>query len=332
MMKMEEMYMKSITKRKLSMAEINVLVQKSFGNRNEVKSISEFEDGWFNAIYLCTLKDGREVILKISPSSEVKVLRYEKNIMKAEVEVLKLLKKGGNIPVPWVYCYDASRTIIDNEYFFMEKINGEPYNKIKESLSEKERETIEIELGMYNKKINSIVGEHFGYFAQEDKKTDNWSEAFYIMIKDILMDGKEYDIKLPLSYDEIDELILKRLKVLEEVDEPRLVHWDIHDGNVFINSEGKISGIIDCERALWGDPLMEFYFSNLINSSYFNNGYGESMLDTKEKVCRRHMYNMYLYLIMVIECKYREYDNAEQEQWSYNMLEAEINAIKSIDI
>ena len=219
----------------------------------------------------------REIVLKISPPPHVKILRYEKNIMKTEVEVLKLLKVQSNVPVPKVFFYDNSKTLLNNEYFFMEKLNGQSYNKIKESLSEKEQEKIETELGMYNSAINHIKGEKFGYFSQPDRNCIRWSQAFHMMINDILQDGKDYNIKLPLAYEEINEFVLKRTGILDIVIEPRLIHWDLHDGNVIINNEGKIAGIIDCDRAMWGDPLIEAYFGNFSSSLNFRKGYKKDL-------------------------------------------------------
>lgn len=41
----------------------------------------------------------------------------------AEVETMRLFGSMGKVPVPKVYFYDATKAIIENEYFFMEKIN-----------------------------------------------------------------------------------------------------------------------------------------------------------------------------------------------------------------
>lgn len=37
------------------------------------------------------------------------------------------------------------------------------------------------------------------------------------------------------------------------------VHWDMWEGNIFIK-DGHISGIIDWERALWGEAFMDDRF------------------------------------------------------------------------
>ena len=81
----------------------------------------------------------------------------------------------------------------------------------------------------------------------------------------------------------------------------------------------KISGIIDFERALWADPLMEYYFSDFMNNKDFCAGYGINLneLDENSKI-RRKLYNLYLYLVLKIECYYSNYidlpQNARSEQ------------------
>jgi len=63
----------------------------------------------------------------------------------------------------------------------------------------------------------------------------------------------------------LEKRIESRLDALRDVTEPRLLHWDLWDGNV-LRKEGRVSGIVDFERAIWGDPLMEFYFGRFHNS------------------------------------------------------------------
>lgn len=56
----------------------------------------------YNSACLIELRDGQKQVLKIVPSNSVRVLRYERNIMRAEVEVLRLVKTHTEMPVPAV--------------------------------------------------------------------------------------------------------------------------------------------------------------------------------------------------------------------------------------
>lgn len=317
--------MLSITKQKLTEDEIQRMVNHAFGENCKACKITEADEGWYSAVYLISLSNGRNVLLKVAPSSSVNTMRYEKNIMYTEVEVTKLLKAQGNIPVPEVYFYDNTGKVIENEYYFRQLFNGMAYNKVKDALPKETVESIEKELGMYNKKINSVKGKSFGLFSQKDNMSEKWSDAFLSMVKGLLQDACEYDIKLPMEYEKIQDIFESQRTVLDLVKEPSLIHWDLHAGNVFIDDNNKIEGIIDFERSLWGDPLMEFYFSDFADRKYFSLGYGDSMIDTKEGKIRRKLYDLYLYLVMVIECKYRKFENEEHIKWTYNNLKTALD-------
>lgn len=317
--------MDSITKIFLKREDIEILVVDAFGPGSTVKDYNEMTQGWYNTIYSIQLHNDQEVILKIAPPANIKTLRYEQNIMNTEVSVLRLLKNT-NIPVPTVYYYNETGKDLIPSHFFMEKISGDSYSNAKETLSTDKQMRIEKELGYYNRCINEIMGDKFGYYSQPDKNFDHWFDAFYCMFQDILLDGKEYEVKLPISYDELDTLLKHSSYAFESIKEPRLIHWDLHDGNVIVTQDGRINGIIDCDRALWGDPLIESYLNDYDKQSNFMEGYGELFYKDKHVAIRRHFYNIYLYLIMTIESYYRNYDDSHKK-WTFDLLEKEINTL-----
>lgn len=303
-------------------------MKNAFGSQVDIKEIKSMDDGWFNAVYMIKTND-MEIILKIAPPESIKTLRYERNVMNAEVDTIKLINSFANIPIPKVLFYDNTKRFLDSEYFFMTKIAGTPYLKIKDTLSQSERMAIEIEIGETERKLNNIKGASFGYVSRDAKKSKKWSEAFWNMFFDILHDGKDNEVKLPAEYNAISELVSTRLCVFDEVTEPRLVHWDLYDGNIMIEN-GKISGIIDFEKSLWGDPLMNVYFSNLYDNTNYCKGYRNDTPGSWESKCRRIIYNIYMYLVMMMECKYRKYNNDGHEQWIYKSLEKELEVLKDL--
>ena len=317
--------MDSITKRKLSNEEIGILAVHAFGEKSQIKAVSELEDGWFNAIYLVTLNNGKEVVLKVSPNSDLKVLTYEERIMETEVKIMRLLKQEYFLPIPEIYYYDSSRKIIDNEFYFMEKVVGVPYNQVKEELSPESRKKIEVQLGSLNRKINDVKNHSFGNIVIENRRSKSWQDTFLNIVESLLKDGEEAEVKLPRSYSYIKELFENNAAVLSVVKEPSLVHWDLHDGNIFINRDtNEVTGIIDFERAFWGDPLIEFYFGDFCEKHNFLEGYGINLLEQDNSKIRRILYDIYLGLIMVIECKYRKIEEPGHLNWTYTNLEQQI--------
>ena len=39
---------------------------------------------------------------------------------------------------------------------------------------------------------------------------------------------------------------------------PRLLHMDVWSQNILIDEEGNVTGLVDFDRALWGDVEIEF--------------------------------------------------------------------------
>ncbi len=315
--------MHSLSKTTISLPTAQAIVTGAFGTASTIRAFDELTDGFFNAAYALTLADGLRCVLKVAPPDAVPVLHYERDILAAEVGVLRLLRQRTNIPVPEVYHHDTSRRLLDNDYYLMAFIEGSPLHKLRESLSPEEAWAVDRATGGYLRQMNDIAGSCFGYFAHPQPAGQSWRTTFEAMVAGVLADGEALDVPLPLPYPAIAERVASAAAVLDAVAEPRLVHWDLWDGNIFVDPATKrITGIIDFERALWGDPLMEatFVFAPPAGLAAFTEGYGQTLLATPAQIQRRTLYNIYLFLIMVIECRYRQYETPDQENWARGRL------------
>jgi len=320
--------MHAISKTPVSQELSQEFITNHFGTQSQIGDYTELTDGMYNAAYFIRLNDGREMVLKVAPPNQVKVLRYEKNIMQAEVEVLRLLRSETDVPVPEVFVYDTSRRHIDNDYYLMAYVPGISLFKLRKELAPDTQARIDHLTGEYLRKINTISGPAFGYFAQSEYQFPTWQEAFDCMLQHVLQDGRDVGIVLPVDYDELYTQIQAFYPVLDEITQPALVHWDLWDGNIFIDPDTHaITGFLDCERALWGDPLMEVNFGAFGINPALMEGYGKEMLSTPVAQIRRYLYNVYLWLIMVIECTYRQYPNKDQENWARGKLKEEMDLL-----
>ena len=84
--------------------------------------------------------------------------------------------------------------------------------------------------------------------------------------------------------------------------------------------DGHIVTIIDHERALYGDPLMEGGFAGLDLPDFgdptaFMRGYGQEQLTPRETT-RRRLYTLHLVVIMAIETVYRGHTTPTQYDWA----------------
>lgn len=282
---------------KISEELMALLVKKAFSCLPT--SIREVEQARSNKVYVITLENGRKVVMKVSPFDDERVMHHEKNKMYTEVTVLQKMKNYTTIEVPEVYYYDASHTELNASYFFMEHMTGDNYRDVREALSKQAQATIDEEMGRNNRVINDIVGSHFGYFGRRKRQRDTWFESFTDMIKDILDDAKYYNVQIPYDPDMINRLLAEAKPVFDEVTEPRLVHCDFWDGNVFIQN-GRVQGIVDWERCIWGDPLMELAFKPNHQRDAFFRGYGFRELTEHEKY-RIKWYSIYTSMAYLVE-------------------------------
>ena len=109
---------------------------------------------------------------------------------------------------------------------------------------------------------------------------------------------------------------------------PRLVHWDLWDNNVFVDPDTlAVVGLIDFERVLWGDPLMEAQFLGRRAHDDMVDDSGTPLFDQAHAATRRRLYDLYLYLVMTVECAYRNYPTGEIEEVARSCLAAVLDEI-----
>lgn len=317
--------MRSRSKLNVSREAAQAVVAATFGGGCDLVGFGELTEGYFNAAYLLELDDGRRCVLKVAPPDDVPVLRYEREIMAAEAEALALAAARTAMPVPGVYAFDRTRRHLPSPYLVMAALPGEPLHRVRAELAPETQTAIDRALGTYLAQLNAIAGPGFGYLAAPAPAGAPWSAVFLGMLRDVLADGETAAVPLPVAPAELMARAALWAADLDQVREPRLVHWDLWDGNVFVErGTGRVTGIIDFERALWGDPLLEVQFRAFAPGDAFSEGYGARPLDAPGAYRRRVLYNLYLYLIMIIECTYRHYETDDQERWARERLGEEL--------
>lgn len=324
--------MNSLSKTPLTLDLAQAVAAHHFGSQRSLRTFEELKDGFFNSAAHLVLDDGLSCVLKAAPPDSVSVMRYEYHIMQAEVQAMRLVRQQTSVPVPEIYAYDTSRQLLPVDYFVMEFLPGQPFNKLRPSLDAHMVQAVEHEMGRLTSEISQITHSAFGYLARPEEAGGSWRECFARMVGGVMMDGIEMDVSLPLPYDELFRGLERHFDALDEIQTPRLVHWDLWDGNVFVDPlTGKITGLIDFERALWGDPLTEAIFGGLDPQSPAVQGYGSPMLTTSNQRRRRLLYNIYLWLIMIIECSFRKYETNDQENWVRPKLDEDLQRLRDME-
>lgn len=317
--------MESITKNRQSPEVLRAMVARAYGHAQVPEGdawVEELAHGWFNVAYQIDLRDGQRVVLKIAPPATVEVMTYERDMMLIEVRALTLVREGTSVPVPAVHYCDDSRELCDAPYFFMEYIDAENLGVIKDTLSSEQYGAYDEARGAANRALNQLTGDHFGSLLGGDPKA-TWRQVFTGIVEDVLRDGQHRKVDLGWDYDLIRKLVAEHADCLNEVTQPVFIEWDLWDGNVMVR-DGAIVSIIDHERALYGDPLMEAGFATLEleglgDPGSFLRGYGRESFIPSERM-RRRLYNLHLLLIMVIETVYRGHTEPAQYDWARSML------------
>jgi aminoglycoside phosphotransferase (APT) family kinase protein len=307
----------SISKTRVERSVAEHIVADAFGSAVRLTRFDEFTDGWFNAVHDIELDDGRRCVLKVAPPPDVAVLTYERDILRAEVEAIALVRERTTLPAPAVLWFDASHRRVPSDLFVMEHLPGTSLASLRSTLDADQQAAVEAQLAGMLRELHAIEGTWFGYAAPGSVHVPTWSAGFVAMLDGVLDDGEHRDVNLPAPYDELRTMARRRSDALDEVRVPRLVHWDLWDANVFVHPDSlQVTGVIDFERVLWGDPLMEAQFRAKATDPAFIEAYGSPVITTDGSRERRLLYDTYLYLIMVIESEYRQYPTDDLEQWA----------------
>lgn len=280
--------------------------------------IEELTEGYFNIAYRISFSKGHSCILKIAPPKNVRTMSYEKNIIASEVYAMNLVSRKSTLPVAKVLFYDESSSLCSSPYFFMEELEGSSFSSQQERLPEEVKKQIRIHSGKLNREINQITGDTFGYMGNEDLQGGSWFFVFSQIVAYALKDAAYMSVDLNIPTSQINELLILSKPFFEPVTVPCLVHWDLWDGNIFVK-DNKISGLIDWERCLWGDPLMEVGFRTYGSHEDFRFGYGKETL-SQEELIRCLWYDIYTLLLVAQECDYRKYDTRDFYDWSTKLL------------
>ncbi len=311
--------MRSLTKRRLSEKDIEALARQALGVG--VDRIEELTDGWFSAAYAVSLADGRDAVLKVAPAPEVPLLTYESDLMHAEMLYYRVAASVG-MPVPPVYAVDLSGTALSSHYAFTGRLPGGPLDKAANPPGGPAEAALRGELGRQVARVHGAGGPFFGYPRRDGRtRSDRWRVSFLSMVDDILDDAVRLGADLGAPAGVVRALLHRHAPVLDEVRVPALVHFDLWDGNVFVDGSTRLTGVIDGERAFYGDPYAEFVslalFRDIEDVPGLLAGYAAGAgrpvsLDAATRI-RLGLYTGYLYLIMLTEGPTRGYAGPEHE-------------------
>lgn len=312
--------MESRTKSKVSKEQVMRIMRRHFP-QDEVTEITELTEGLFNRAYLIrgtgTLDSG--VVLKIGSSPDIPVLSCEKEIMRTEIAVYDMLKDS-EVPIPKILAVNTDRDLLDCPYFIMEKLHGVTWKSVQYSMDLQTKSRLLEELGYLTGLIHRKKGTHFGYInRREEDRCKTWGEAYALFMTDCLKDARTFGYDLP--YEQLETLLKDSQELLDQIEEPVLVDNDLF-GNIFLTPDTfEITGVVDFERALFADPMMDFascltIFDDVEKAPEYLRGYergsGRHIVITSEDRKRMNLYYLYKAVNTYVE-GYR-YEDAFRER------------------
>jgi aminoglycoside phosphotransferase (APT) family kinase protein len=320
----------SISKTRVKLRQAMAIVDAAFGGAVSLTTFAECEEGWFNAVYQLGLSDGTNCILKVAPPPGIPVLRYEHNIMTTEVDALRLVAERTQVPVPEVLAWDKDCTLLSSPYFLMEECSGALLSALRPTLDDDAQCEIDAQIARHIEAINAISAPAFGRPEPSAPHDHKWSAAMEHLVTGHLADAVDAAVELPVSYATFTSILDGYSPFLDVVTTPRVVHWDLGDPNVFVDPESLIvTGLIDFERVLWADPLMEAQFVGKRANDRMTEAYGTAIFDQPYAVERRRFYDLYLYLVMYVECAFRKYPTDDIKHLSSRLLDLLIAEIQA---
>ena len=270
--------------------------------------------GMFATTYRATLADGTRVVVKTAPTATERLLRYELDLLRTEAAVYSLAAGRPDLLMPRVLLTDLTRTILPSDVLVVSHLDGVPLVDAGE-LDPAIHDVVQRDLGAFMARLHTMHGTRFGYpNLATDLHASTWPVAFGRMVDALLDDGQRWDT--PLPSDEVRAAVARHSAALAEVQVPTLVHTDLWAGNLFVDpSTGRLCGVIDTERSLWGDPLFELVGADQLGRgpapAALLEGYaaagGTFELGTAASQTRLDLYRLYMCLVLLVEIAPREY-------------------------
>jgi aminoglycoside phosphotransferase (APT) family kinase protein len=190
--------------------------------------------------------------------------------MQKEVNVCALLSGRLGVPVPRVLLADDTKSVIGLNFVLMNKLDGVVLRGLEPALVAGELLAAYSQMGEVLRQIHRISMPSFGYIGPHGVWTAHASNRAYMSV--------EFEMKLtefaerggdPALGDRLRAVVVERMYLLDACPTAHLCHYDFHSGNVLAErNDGSLhlSGILDFESAIAGDPLMDiakalYYFT-----------------------------------------------------------------------
>jgi aminoglycoside phosphotransferase (APT) family kinase protein len=252
--------------------------------------------GKFNTTYFV---EGGPVplVLRIAPPEDrAQMLFYEHRMMRQEPALHALLRERTAVPVPAIVAHDFRREEIDRDYLLMERMPGTPISGAG-VLNRRAFDDLLGAVGRSLRQVHGLTGDRHGYAGAHRpmEPQPDWPGAFAVMWHSLLEDIERCGGYTRDEADRMRRLLDRHIRLFDRRVPAALLHMDVWAENILADEQGRLTGLIDWDRALWGDPEIEFAVLDYcgISEPAFWEGYGLERDRSAEAAVRRVFYLLY---------------------------------------
>lgn len=231
--------------------------------------------GTFNLVYRIELdtqlgtksniagETGNTVVLRVAPPSTGANLTTppywdDVALMRRAYAVQPHLAAMGHLIPPLLFV-DFTHQIIGRDYMFQAYCAGEQWELIADELDEEDELALWRQCGAIVRRLHDTVGDHFGWPAP-GPRYESWAETVMARLDQILAELERYELSTD-SMRKVCDYLQRTPELFAEVQRPCLLHGDLWRFNLLVDrqlSPPQIVGVLDADRAWWGDPLADW--------------------------------------------------------------------------
>jgi len=263
--------------------------------------LTPIRTGRHNSSYWIESNLGR-FVLRIAPPDEAGFLFYERQMIRQEPKLHNLIRARTSIPVAEVIGYDFSRIRLDRDYLLMTALPGTPLSDAS-GLNSSQFQRALGQVGEYLRQLHALTAaeclgaEAYGYLGlhRPMEPQTTWAAAFHVMWHKLLDDVVACGSYTPDEAKVMRNLLDLYFENFERPVTPRLLHMDVWSQNILIDEAGNVTGLVDFDRALWGDVEIEFAVLDYcgISEPAFWEAYGTPRDESRPALLRRQFYLLY---------------------------------------
>jgi aminoglycoside phosphotransferase (APT) family kinase protein len=253
--------------------------------------VTPIPTGKFNDSFFVDAGEER-LVLRVAPPRDSVFCFYEREMMRQEPGLHALVRERTLVPVPEIYAFDATLDIIERDFLLMERMPGQPLSHCPGV----DTEAIYRETGRCLAQVHALTRDAYGYLGEHQPMAPqpSWLEAFAVMWRMLVMDIAGLECYSSHEAGRMLHLLDRHLEIFDRPVPASLLHMDIWAQNLLVN-EGRLSAILDWDRALWGDPEIEFAVLDYcgVSTPAFWEGYGKPRDTSPAARLRQRFYLLY---------------------------------------